>query len=191
VSTRVGGVPEILPEDLISFADPDEDGARFSCRFVCKRGNCFFLSRRDPCAVRSNLYSQPRGALASASACASQELLLLGSNRRTDGKGVRHYPVDSATRSLDEDAKVSSRSLADEAHHDASQDADTRAIRGHHLLHHPRRGLFVLLVFGMVDSETRLGLCHTSLGSSPLCPGSSSLSCSKTGYSFFLLSLAR
>ncbi|KAG2003552.1 transferase [Coprinopsis cinerea AmutBmut pab1-1] len=25
VSTRVGGVPEILPEDMISFADPDED----------------------------------------------------------------------------------------------------------------------------------------------------------------------
>lgn len=26
VSTRVGGVPEILPEDMISFANPDEDG---------------------------------------------------------------------------------------------------------------------------------------------------------------------
>lgn len=26
VSTRVGGVPEILPEDMISFAHPDEDG---------------------------------------------------------------------------------------------------------------------------------------------------------------------
>lgn len=26
VSTRVGGVPEILPEDMISFAEPDEDG---------------------------------------------------------------------------------------------------------------------------------------------------------------------
>lgn len=25
VSTRVGGVPEILPEDMISFAEPDED----------------------------------------------------------------------------------------------------------------------------------------------------------------------
>lgn len=27
VSTRVGGVPEILPEDMISFANPEEDGA--------------------------------------------------------------------------------------------------------------------------------------------------------------------
>jgi phosphatidylinositol glycan class A protein len=27
VSTRVGGVPEILPEDMISFAKPEEDGA--------------------------------------------------------------------------------------------------------------------------------------------------------------------
>lgn len=27
VSTRVGGVPEILPQDMISFATPDEDGA--------------------------------------------------------------------------------------------------------------------------------------------------------------------
>jgi len=26
VSTRVGGVPEILPEDIISFAKPEEDG---------------------------------------------------------------------------------------------------------------------------------------------------------------------
>lgn len=26
VSTRVGGVPEILPKDMISFANPDEDG---------------------------------------------------------------------------------------------------------------------------------------------------------------------
>ena len=26
VSTRVGGVPEILPEDMISFANPNEDG---------------------------------------------------------------------------------------------------------------------------------------------------------------------
>ena len=26
VATRVGGVPEILPEDMISFANPDEDG---------------------------------------------------------------------------------------------------------------------------------------------------------------------
>jgi phosphatidylinositol glycan class A protein len=26
VSTRVGGVPEILPKDMISFANPEEDG---------------------------------------------------------------------------------------------------------------------------------------------------------------------
>jgi glycosyltransferase involved in cell wall biosynthesis len=26
VSTRVGGVPEILPDDMISFAEPEEDG---------------------------------------------------------------------------------------------------------------------------------------------------------------------
>ena len=29
VSTRVGGVPEILPEDMISFAKPEEDGGSF------------------------------------------------------------------------------------------------------------------------------------------------------------------
>ena len=33
VSTRVGGVPEILPADMISFADPDEDGSL--CCVVC------------------------------------------------------------------------------------------------------------------------------------------------------------
>ena len=27
VATQVGGVAEILPEDMISFANPDEDGA--------------------------------------------------------------------------------------------------------------------------------------------------------------------
>jgi hypothetical protein len=36
VSTRVGGVPEILPEDMISFAHPDEDGnpLDLTCRSV-------------------------------------------------------------------------------------------------------------------------------------------------------------
>lgn len=29
VSTKVGGVPEVLPQDLVSFANPDEDGAQF------------------------------------------------------------------------------------------------------------------------------------------------------------------
>lgn len=36
VSTRVGGVPEILPEDMISFASPDEDGMRCVPYRVCK-----------------------------------------------------------------------------------------------------------------------------------------------------------
>lgn len=31
VSTRVGGVPEILPEDMISFALPEENGTFYSC----------------------------------------------------------------------------------------------------------------------------------------------------------------
>ena len=33
VSTRVGGVPEILPEDMISFAEPEEDGSCFFLHF--------------------------------------------------------------------------------------------------------------------------------------------------------------
>lgn len=33
VSTRVGGVPEVLPEDMISFAMPEEDG-NYSSLFV-------------------------------------------------------------------------------------------------------------------------------------------------------------
>lgn len=31
VSTRVGGVPEILPQDMISFAEPEEDGMFREC----------------------------------------------------------------------------------------------------------------------------------------------------------------
>lgn len=27
VSTKVGGVPEVMPSDMVSFANPDEDGA--------------------------------------------------------------------------------------------------------------------------------------------------------------------
>ena len=34
VSTRVGGVPEILPADMISFADPDEDGKLAFCNVL-------------------------------------------------------------------------------------------------------------------------------------------------------------
>jgi phosphatidylinositol glycan class A protein len=33
VSTRVGGVPEILPEDMISFANPEEDGEHLFLHF--------------------------------------------------------------------------------------------------------------------------------------------------------------
>ena len=36
VSTRVGGVPEILPHDMISFAKPEEDGMFYVLpRVVC------------------------------------------------------------------------------------------------------------------------------------------------------------
>lgn len=31
VSTRVGGVPEVLPGEMIEFAAPDEDGPSFGC----------------------------------------------------------------------------------------------------------------------------------------------------------------
>lgn len=34
VSTKVGGVPEILPHDMISFANPDEDGEHISIHYV-------------------------------------------------------------------------------------------------------------------------------------------------------------
>ena len=34
VSTRVGGVPEILPEDMISFANPDEDGGSHEMKHI-------------------------------------------------------------------------------------------------------------------------------------------------------------
>ena len=34
VSTRVGGVPEILPEDMISFANPEEDGKIETTSFI-------------------------------------------------------------------------------------------------------------------------------------------------------------
>lgn len=37
VSTRVGGVPEILPEDMISFAAPTADGTSLSSTFVYSR----------------------------------------------------------------------------------------------------------------------------------------------------------
>lgn len=34
VSTRVGGVPEILPQDMISFAEPEADGMCCQARMM-------------------------------------------------------------------------------------------------------------------------------------------------------------
>lgn len=52
VSTRVGGVPEILPEDMISFANPDEDGnlLHFRCflfPIVSRCFSCYFRCDTD------------------------------------------------------------------------------------------------------------------------------------------------
>ena len=53
VSTRVGGVPEILPEDMISFANPDEDGIG-SLIFIMLSRALMFPFRRGPSHDRSN-----------------------------------------------------------------------------------------------------------------------------------------
>ena len=52
VSTRVGGVPEILPEDMICFAEPEEDGEWGMCVLYhcehdvhCHRGHDFHYHR--------------------------------------------------------------------------------------------------------------------------------------------------
>lgn len=45
VSTRVGGVPEILPQDMISFANPDEDGETLKST---REGRSLTPSRRLP-----------------------------------------------------------------------------------------------------------------------------------------------
>ena len=41
VSTRVGGVPEVLPEDMISFALPEEDGTVDYPKTLAFRANSF------------------------------------------------------------------------------------------------------------------------------------------------------
>lgn len=55
VSTRVGGVPEILPHDMISFAKPEEDG---TCGMLCESnsGQLFTMIfvRLDSCAIRGS-----------------------------------------------------------------------------------------------------------------------------------------
>ena len=58
VSTRVGGVPEILPEDMISFAAPEEDGMHY-CSFVPFALDLNSSSRRYPRNFRSNSH-RPR-----------------------------------------------------------------------------------------------------------------------------------
>lgn len=51
VSTRVGGVPEILPQDMISFAEPEVDGTFCVVPFerpnVQKSTNCGVITSRD------------------------------------------------------------------------------------------------------------------------------------------------
>ena len=54
VSTRVGGVPEILPEDMISFAQPDEDGN--SLKFTCFSGSNHPQMSFEPYQTRYGLY---------------------------------------------------------------------------------------------------------------------------------------
>ncbi len=48
VSTKVGGVPEILPEDMISFANPDEDGEYRFCIAISRIYLDLPLRRRLP-----------------------------------------------------------------------------------------------------------------------------------------------
>ena len=52
VSTRVGGVPEILPEDMISFAEPEEDGSFLSSVM-------WFLKTNDLAQMLFELYRRP------------------------------------------------------------------------------------------------------------------------------------
>ncbi|KAG6373759.1 hypothetical protein JVT61DRAFT_5901 [Boletus reticuloceps] len=51
VSTRVGGVPDILPQDMILFANPDEDDAippfLFFLSFFLQRAHCFTHTNTD------------------------------------------------------------------------------------------------------------------------------------------------
>lgn len=44
VSTRVGCVPEILPEDIVSFARPEEDGQSCPSRRV-NNMHCLFIAQ--------------------------------------------------------------------------------------------------------------------------------------------------
>ena len=55
VSTRVGGVPEILPEDMISFAEPEEDGSLF-----------YILFQPLCCSLRLIIYSDVIRAISEA-----------------------------------------------------------------------------------------------------------------------------
>lgn len=52
VSTRVGGVPEILPEDMISFAEPETNGTK-DLQFITYSIHHIF-SRRCESYLRSN-----------------------------------------------------------------------------------------------------------------------------------------
>jgi glycosyltransferase involved in cell wall biosynthesis len=63
VSTRVGGVPEILPEDMISFANPDEDGDPFDLlpfSSVSDRPQMFFELFRMPYRSYPRISTTPR-----------------------------------------------------------------------------------------------------------------------------------
>lgn len=59
VSTRVGGVPETLPEHMISFANPDEDGKLYVFPKHIHHdydNKCphFIIGRCRACGIRSN-----------------------------------------------------------------------------------------------------------------------------------------
>ena len=89
VSTRVGGVPEILPEDMISFANPDEDGEYYTFESSTP------LTVRSRCRS-SHVGSHPdrirRQARPISSTQTHQRLLRLARNHSADRARLRISP---------------------------------------------------------------------------------------------------
>lgn len=89
MSTRVGGVPEILPEDMISFANPEEDGAYSSICLLCAEVNRIVHGFRCPPRYRrGDQYRFAGKARSRARTRARQDVLCVGGRHGADGEGV-------------------------------------------------------------------------------------------------------
>lgn len=104
VSTRVGGVPEVLPEDMITFSHPNEDGRSGSRRFA---SGGLIRRRRGARVDKGDSPGQRGEARPLQGARTNQVHVHLGRGHQAHRDGIQGHHGTRAGRPVDADASVS------------------------------------------------------------------------------------